>query len=115
MSKTVVGKLDAISVFMCWFLLGLFFTRLVYEQFFSNAEIVLFSWYIFAVFIVFLIFHVILAFFNRCPNCSKMLTAQGFKKPHPNSSGDWSNVVWHWFSGSIVCIHCGKEVNTNDL
>jgi hypothetical protein len=115
MSKTVVGKLDVISVFICWFLLLLFFARLAYEQIFGGAETELLSWNIFAYFLVSLAFHVFLAFFNRCPNCNKMLTAQGFKKPHPNSSGDWSKVVWHWFSGSIVCIHCGKEVNTNDL
>ena len=71
--------------------------------------------YIFGAFFGAVVVHIVLAFFNRCPHCNKCLTIQGFKSPHPASSGDWSKVVWHWFSGSIVCIHCGNRVNTNGL
>jgi hypothetical protein len=115
LSRTLVGRMDAISVYIAWFLLAFFFVRLAFEQFFGTSQTQLYSLSIFMLFISFAVIHVILAFFNRCPHCSKMLTAQGFKSPHPNSSGDWSKVVLNWFSGSVVCIHCGRVVNTNDL
>ena len=115
LSKTLIGRLDAISVYIAWILLALFFARLAFEQFFGTNESEVHSLSIFGLFICFTILHVALAFFNRCPHCSKIMTAQGFKSPHPDSSGDWTKVVWKWFSGSVVCIHCGKAVNTNDL
>jgi hypothetical protein len=115
LNKTLIGRLDALSVYITWFLLATFLIRLSYEQFWGDAQTGIYSLKLFFAFICFAFIHVIFAYFNRCPNCYKMLTAQGFKAPHPNSSGDWSKVVWKWFSGSIVCIHCGKEVNTNDL
>lgn len=111
----MLGKLDVISVFISWLLLGGFFLRLAYEQFLANTQTESLAWTIFIVFLISAALHITLAFFNRCPNCNKMLTAQGFKKPHSNSAGDWTKVVWHWFSGSIVCIHCGERVNTNRL
>lgn len=111
----MLGKLDVISVFISWLLLGVFFLRLAYEQFLGDTQTESLAWTIFIVFIISAVWHIALAFFNRCPYCNKMLTAQGFKKPHPNSTGDWTKVVWHWFSGSIVCIHCGEKVNTNKL
>ena len=116
MFKTLIGKLDVLSVFIAWSLLIIFFLALGYGKFLSppeaNASHLV---YIFGVFVGAVVLHIVLAFFNRCPHCNKCLTVQGFKSPHPASSGDWSKVVWRWFSGSIVCIHCGQRVNTNGL
>ena len=71
--------------------------------------------YLFGLFLFTVLIHIVLAFFNRCPHCNKCLTIQGFEKPHPASRGGWDKVIWRWFSGSIVCIHCGRRVVTNGL
>jgi hypothetical protein len=115
-SKTTIGKLDVVSVFIAWGLLFLFFSTLVYVKIFadpnSSAAILI---YLFGAFFITALIHLILSYFNRCPHCSKCLIIQGFKPPHPASTGSWDKVVWHWFSGSIVCIHCGQKVDTNGL
>ncbi len=114
--KSLVGKLDVLSVFIAWSLLAAFFLALGYVKFFAQPEAsVSYLVYIFGAFFCAVAVHIVLAFFNRCPHCNKCLTVQGFKSPHPASSGDWSKVVWRWFSGSIVCIHCGNRINTNGL
>ncbi|MBU1621142.1 MAG: hypothetical protein KJ556_00215 [Gammaproteobacteria bacterium] len=116
MSKSLIGKLDVLSVFIAWALLIVFFLALGYGKLFSAPEDgATHLLYIFCAFAGAVVIHIVLAFFNRCPHCNKCLTVQGFKTPHPASSGDWSKVVWRWFSGSIVCIHCGQRVNTNGL
>ena len=116
MFKTLMGKLDVLSVFIAWSLLIAFFLAFGYGKFFSPPEASASHLvFIFGAFVGAVAVHIVLAFFNRCPHCNKCLTVQGFVAPHPASSGDWSKVVWLWFSGSIVCIHCGNRVNTNGL
>ena len=114
--KSIIGKLDVLSVFAAWTLLIVFFVSLAYGKMFSEpnasaSHLV----YLFGAFFCTVLIHIVLAFFNRCPHCDKCLTVQGFKKPHPASSGSWDKVVWRWFSCSIVCIHCGQRVATNGL
>ncbi len=114
--KSIIGKLDVLSVFAAWSLLLVFFISLAYGKMFSEPDrsashLV----YLFGALFCAVLIHIVLAFFNRCPHCNKCLTVQGFKKPHPASSGSWDKVVLHWFSGSIVCIHCGQRVATNGL
>jgi hypothetical protein len=115
-SKSALGKFDVVSVFIAWVLLISFFSVLAYMKAFahpdSSAAIIV---YLFGAFLFAALCHFILSYFNRCPHCRKCLTIQGFKSPHPASSGSWNKVVWHWFSGSIVCIHCGQKVDTNGL
>ena len=114
--KSIIGKLDVLSVFTAWVLLVVFFLLLAYEKMFSAPEASASHLvYLFIAFIGAVLVHVVLAFFNRCPHCNKCLTVQGFKEPHPASSGSWDKVVLHWFSGSIVCIHCGQKVATDGL
>lgn len=116
MNKSTLGKLDVLSVFITWAILISLLSTLVYLKIFadpnSSAAILV---YLFGAFFIAALCHAILAYFNRCPHCSKCLTIQGFKPPHPASSGSRDKVVWHWFSGSIVCIHCGQKVDTNGL
>jgi hypothetical protein len=114
--NSIVSKLDELSVFIAWTLLIVFFVSLGYGKVFSepNAS-ASYLIYIFGAFSVSVVLHIVLAFFNRCPHCNKCLIVQGFKTPHPVSSGSWDKVVWRWFSGSIVCIHCGQRVVTNGL
>jgi hypothetical protein len=71
--------------------------------------------YVFGEFLFFVLVHIVMAYFVRCPHCQKCLTVQGFGEPHPSSGGSWSKVVLNWFSGSVICIHCGNSVNTNGL
>ena len=111
-----VGKLDVLSVFVAWFFLFSVFLLLGYNYFFSDIDKnLIYIAYTFAAFFIFALFHLVLSFFNRCPHCNKCLTVQGLKAPHPNSSGSWDKVVWHWFSGTVVCIHCGEVVSTDGL
>lgn len=116
MNKSTLGKLDVVSVIISWALLFSFICSLIYFKVFSesgsNASVML---YIFGAFFITVLTHIVLAYFNRCPHCNKCLTIQGLKEPHTASSGSWDKVVWHWFSGSVVCIHCGKKVATNGL
>jgi hypothetical protein len=114
--NSIISKLDIISVFIAWALLIIFFAALGYGKIFSEPDASASHLiYIFGAFFVSVVLHIALAFFNRCPHCNKCLTVQGFKSPHPASSGSWDKVVWRWFSGSIVCIHCGQRVVTNGL
>lgn len=116
MSKVTIGRINAVSVFLAWLFLPSAFLLLAYQKYFDvdDASIVLFL-SLFGAFFVSTAVHLVLAYFVRCPNCRKCITVQGFKDPHPSSKGDWSKVVWYWFSGSVVCIHCGSRVNTNTL
>ena len=116
MSKVTIGKMNAISVFSAWLLLPSAFLLLGYQKYFGNPDASAMPFiYLFGAFFASAAAHLVLAYFVRCPSCSKCITVQGFKKPHPSSEGDWSKVVWNWFSGSVVCIHCGSRVNTNAL
>ena len=116
MLKSIIGKLDVLSVFAAWALLLAFFVSLAYGKMFSEPEASASHLvYLFGLFLFTVLIHIVLAFFNRCPHCNKCLTIQGFEKPHPASRGGWDKVIWRWFSGSIVCIHCGQRVVTNGL
>jgi hypothetical protein len=114
--KSILRKLDVLSVFAAWALLIVFFASLAYAKFFSDAEAsAIHLVYLFGAFIGAVVLHIVLSFLNRCPHCNQCLTVQCFEKPHSASSGSWDKVVWHCFSGSVVCIRCGKRVATNDL
>jgi hypothetical protein len=107
----VVGKLNALAVFGAWFCLVLFFVSLVYLKVFADSDgsamplVILFG-----TFFGLAVVHVALSFLVRCPCCSKPMTIQGIAKP---KGGDWSGVVLKWFTGSVVCIHCGNRVLTS--
>jgi hypothetical protein len=57
----------------------------------------------------------VLSYFDHCTCCNKCLIVHGFKTSHSASSGYWLNVVLGWFSGSIVCIHCGQKIDISGL
>ena len=114
--KSILRKLDVLSVFAAWALLIVFFVSLAYAKFFTDPEAsAIYLVYLFGTFIGAVVMHIVLSIFNRCPHCNHCLTVQCFEKPHSALSGSWDKVVWHWFSGSVVCIHCGKRVAINDL
>ena len=119
MNKVVIGKVNAVVVYIAWFCLALIVAMMAVTYFNAEVGLPLFMISI-AVLLLLAVVHGGLAYFVRCPHCSKCLTVQGFQKPHPNSrvSGKkdaWVVVVLQWFSGSVVCIHCGNEVDTNAL
>ncbi len=113
MNKVFVGKLNVVTVYIAWIGFVLFLPLLFLSTIYSLNNFIALS--PLAVGLLFGFFHFILAFFVRCPHCSKCLTIQGFKPPHPKSDGDWSKVIVKWFSGSVVCIYCGKTVDTNGI
>ncbi len=116
MNRVFIGKINALSVFLAWLLLPTSLLLLGYQKIFGSSEGSANPFiYLFGAFCISAILHLFLAYFVRCPNCGKCITAQGFSRPNPNSGGDWSKVVWYWFTGSVVCIHCGNRVNTNAL
>ncbi len=119
MDKNTIGKINAIVVYTAWFcfiplavsiIIMCFSFKLGMQSFIVSG----------AMLFLLAIAHLILAYYVRCPHCNKCLTAQGFAPPHKNSrvigkTEAWVVVVKQWFSGSIICIHCGNEVNTNAL
>ncbi len=111
----MLGKLNAIATYLAWvFLVGMAISFLLgYFGIKFNMPV---YYLIFGGFFSFAVLHFALAFWVRCPNCGKCLTVQGFQAVHPASiHKSWSSVVFHWFSGSVGCIHCGSIVSTNDL
>ena len=119
LNRTIIGKINAVIVYSAWACFVLTGLLMVYVYFDEKAGLPIFLASL-LILVLLAIIHAILAYFVRCPHCNKCLTVQGFAKPHQNSrvSGKkdaWVVVVKQWFSGSIVCIHCGKEVDTNAL
>ena len=114
MNRVLIGRINALSVFLAWLLLPSSLLLLGYHKYFGNPETSATPFiYLFGAFCISVLQHLFLAYFVRCPNCRKCITARGFSQLNP--AGDWSKVVWNWFSGSVVCIHCGNRVNTNAL
>lgn len=111
----MIGKVNAIVTYLAWILLlaniisfALMFADIIFEP----------TFYVFMMgsFFFFALFHLVAAFWVRCPNCNKCLTIQGFDEVHPDSiHKSWSSVVFHWFSGEVGCIHCGVKVKTDDI
>jgi len=109
-----IGSLNAISVYCAWAMLligGFYFVYALATEGGSSSTLIR----LFYGFFAFVLVHFILAFFVRCPHCERCLTIQTFKQPHSASSGNWASVVGNWFSGSVVCIHCGNGVDTKNL
>lgn len=109
-----LGKINALCVYIAWAAIIGFILNALYGYLIAPTSNLIFN-VIIVTLLVSAALHMVFAFFVRCPHCNKCITAQGFKSPHPNSEGDWSRVVAKWFTGSVVCIHCGQEVSTNDL
>ena len=61
--------------------------------------------------------HLISGYFLRCPFCGKCLTIQGFEKTHANAEHihTWDKFMLLWYSGKVVCWHCGEEMSTKTL
>jgi hypothetical protein len=119
LSRVVIGKVNALVVYIAWFCLAVIVAMMVVTFFNAKVGLPLFMGSV-AFLVLLAVIHGGLAYFVRCPHCSKCLTVQGFERPHPNSrsSGNrnaWAVVVLQWFSGSVVCIHCGNEVDVNAL
>ena len=115
MKNVLLGKINAVSVYIAWLGLFGFLAWLAYKLITDDPQYDYLVLYAIGITVFSGIIHFILSFWVRCPYCGKCLTIQTLKEPHPNSSGDWGAVVFKWFSGSVVCIHCGKTVNTNGL
>lgn len=114
MKIITTGKINVISVYCAWILLlalGVYFAfGLATGSAKESVLIQLFCWFCGAAAV-----HFIFAFFVRCPHCNKCLTIQTFTSAHPASTMNWASVVTKWFTGSVVCIHCGKRVDTKNL
>lgn len=109
--QPLLGRLNVLAVFAAWACLALFVVSLAYLKLTAAPDTnILPLFLVLAAFVVFVIAHVALSFFVRCPYCNAHLTAQGFAKPQ---YGDWSGAVVRWFTGSVVCIHCGSRVRTD--
>jgi hypothetical protein len=106
-----LGRLNAIVVIAAWACLAAFLILLVYGKLVTphaNAVPLMIA---FAAFAAFVAIHIALSFWVRCPHCNKHLTSQGLTKPR---YGEWSRTICKWFSGSVVCMHCGARVRTVD-
>jgi len=118
--RATLGKINAISVYVVWalFILLTFLSLLGLSGFkFIDYGVL---GYVLKFLIGLVVLHVVFAYFIRCPYCNKCLTIQGFAPTHENSErqfifNGWAVVVMRWFTGKIVCIYCGEQVNTNVL
>ena len=110
LENPLLGKMNALAVLAAWACLALFIVALAYLKLTaaqdSGVRVLV---VILGAFIALTITHVTLSFLVRCPHCNGRLTAQRFGRAR---YGDWSSAVVGWFSGSIVCIHCGSHVRT---
>lgn len=61
--------------------------------------------------VLFIFIHNILAFFVKCPTCSKLLTVRGLKKIKPNTHDSGLEVALLWFSNNVHCMHCGVKLD----
>lgn len=114
MNRVLIGKVNALSLYAAWLLFLTSLLWLAYKKLFGHPGDSAMSFILlFGAFVISGWIHLVLSFFVRCPSCGKRIT-QGPHKPHPASAGR-SKLVLHWFSGSVVCIHCGNPVNTNAL
>ncbi len=119
MNKVIIGKVNAVVVYIAWFFLAIIVAMMAVTYFNEEIGFPLFMGSV-AILVLLAMIHGALAYFVRCPQCNKCLTVQGFQKPHPNSrvsskKDAWVVVILQWFSGSVVCIHCGSEIDTNAL
>ena len=117
LTNSVLGKLNALAVLAAWACLAVLIVWLAYAKLASPTDGSILPLILLAAFFVVLVLaHIALSCAVRCPHCNSQLTAQGFSRPQ---YGDWSGVVAKWFTGSVICIHCGGRVATrgraNDL
>jgi len=119
MNKVSIGKVNAISLYLCWFFLLMLVIGLGAITF--DVRNVVVAYLVMSGFCGVFLFgaiHFLFALFVRCPSCNKLLTGQGLSKPVDMPNGDannWSTVAVKWFTGTVFCIHCGAKVNTNTL
>jgi len=119
MSRSSIGKINVISIYIAWIFLAVLVAGLGFIMFGVRTEgvaAVLVSG--FSGLLLFAVIHFILSFFVRCPSCNKCLTAQGFSTPSNDPSGrpnSWSYVAIRWFFGNVYCIHCNAKVDINAL
>jgi hypothetical protein len=107
----LLGKLNAFVVLAAWLSLLSSVAALAYLKLVTSTDRNVFPLILlFGAFALFVLSHFVLSRFVRCPHCDCALTAQGFAKP---KYGDWSRVVLQWFTGSVVCIHCGTRIRTS--
>lgn len=111
----LLGKVNALAVFATWGLMGALFAYFIYAKLVlpPDGDASLFFWLV-GLFACAALVHAVLAYFVRCPNCQKCLTVQGFKEPHPATSGGWQKVVTKCsaalFSAFIVVRRCKPMV-----
>ena len=105
----LLGKVNALTVFAAWACLALLVIVFVYLKLTAPPDSSVFPLVVLAsCLFVFIVVHIVIALYVRCPHCNKPLTVQGFSKP---GYADWAAVTARWFSGSVVCIHCGGRVD----
>jgi len=111
LEHALLGKFNALAVIAAWACLVLFLASLTYLKFSEAPGVSAFPLILlFGAFLAFTLIHFVLSHWVRCPLCREPLTAQGFTEPQ---YGNWSGAIGKWFTGSIVCIHCGARVNTH--
>lgn len=106
----LLGKVNALAVLAAWVCFAFSVVAFVYLKLTAPPDTSIFPLVLtFAAFAMLGVAHLTLSAFVRCPHCDNRLTSQDFAKP---PFGDWSGVIVRWFTGSIVCIHCGGCVRT---
>ncbi len=82
MNRSIIGNINAISIYIAWIFLAVLLVGLAFIMFNVKTDgvaVLLISG--FSGLLIFSVIHFILSFFVRCPNCSKCLTVQGFSTP----------------------------------
>jgi len=119
MNKSIIGKVNAVAIYISWLFLAILSVGLGFLMFnIQTDEVAVLLISGFGGLMLFSFIHLILSLFVRCPSCNKCLTAQGFRTPKNDPDGrpnNWAYVAVRWFSGAVFCIHCDAKVNTNSL
>jgi predicted RNA-binding Zn-ribbon protein involved in translation (DUF1610 family) len=103
---------DAYSVVFAWVILATGMLLWVLGLLFRLPLGSTLTW-LFVIFMVAALPHLVLAFMHKCPACGKHPTIQGFTPVHPASAKQsklrgWAGVVVRVVANeSFICIHCG--------
>jgi hypothetical protein len=113
--KVTIGKLSAWFAIVGTICIFMFIPWLIFKSITENSAYDYLLFFSILIGLLFAIIHHILAFFVKCPKCSKLLTVRGFNKIKPDTHDGGLEVAFLWFTNKVYCMHCGEKIETNGI